>query len=222
MKSPVLLSFLAASLLFPMHASAALIIGSGFEEPALDSSSFTPGVNDSELGFAAVENNPQNSKLNEVVNTTFRSGSQSFFSGHDGGGTNGSNISTITFDAVDLSLYKDVSFSLYFNMATTQAYEASDTLSIDLVLTGTSNINVFSGSGSTLDNLMAQWNLASTSIPDAADSAQLVITTESFNFGGEGVYIDDVAFEGTMIPEPGVANLMLLSLLGITLRRRTR
>jgi hypothetical protein len=116
----------------------------------------------------------------------------------------------VTFDAVDLSAYEDVTFQALIG-ANDTGYEALDLIQIELLLTTDGNTELvealyFEGA-SGLESLGILGELTAAAgelgqflfdIDDEVDTAQAIVTFGSSS-GAENYLLDDVAFFGTLI-----------------------
>jgi hypothetical protein len=226
-KMITLLAVSALVLALAPTAQAEFIAGTGFEEPASGTSSFTPGVSDTEIGFSVPSGG--NFTVSTIAVIT---GSQSFRmktaplpKGYVLPGV------PVIFDTVDLSGFSGVDFSVDINVINS-GYEYMDggptgdggeayRVFLDLFDgTSTTTVTVFDSwvSIGDLDLVDEGPTLTYTyDIPDNTVSATASVFWAG-NSSSEGVDIDNLSFVGT--PEP--ATMSLLALGGLALLRRRR
>lgn len=152
------------------------------------------------LGFDAVwENTRQDAGLSDGDTVGVTAGTRevgSFTEGTQGykmQDTDGKFI--LTFAAVDLTQATAVTVSLdYFITGTT--WESDDVITIT-VKTDVGEMAILDTTGSDIDRLDIEdtFQTGSITLPDAATTAQLVVTLDS-NAASEALYIDNIRFEG--------------------------
>lgn len=189
---------------------------SDFNEPPLGSNSFIPSAAQLELGF--VTNSTPNGGLptasvqSEGTNRVF---------------THRSVNATTTFDAIDLSVWREATLSLDVAVASTM-YETGDFLRVSIT-DGVSYVNLLDYRGSTLldslDSLGLHGTLTSYSaeIPFDWATVSLVIESSSNASAGEERFtFDNVRFTAVAVPEPASATLVFVSFLMVALFSRVR
>jgi hypothetical protein len=136
-------------------------------------------------------------------------------------------ILRLTFDPVDLSGYETVTCSLdaYFRSTGWEwnATRGLDRLTIYLE-TNEGDVSLFNTAGSDIDgqNLEGKWsNGLSFQLPDTVTTATLVIEfCNDSEF--EQMYVDNIAFNGTSIPEPATMIILGAGFFGVCARRKRR
>jgi Tol biopolymer transport system component len=126
-----------------------------------------------------------------------------------------------TFDAVNLTNYDGVEFSIDVRNAAT-TWEAGDFFRVELH-NGSQNLVVAERSGTAaLDAIEGPWRNYRALVPDDWTSAQLVITSFSNSGVGDEIFdFDNVAFVGTyVIPEPSTLLLGVGAVVTFWLARR--
>lgn len=158
--------------------------------------------------------------------TPVASGSEHNYEFNDGDGSIG-----VEFESVDVTGYATVTLSLDYWINST-SYEGIDSLSVDLDDgIGSANAlfldeaaldaNVSADDGSA-NWLSLSYDVLASGLTDFTNISLTVTVTN--NSGTENIFIDNVNFEGTLIPEPTSFALAALSMLGLfgATRRRNR
>lgn len=202
-----------------------LPVGTVVALPNTDDDGDTVYLNDStsgDLGFSTVWINSQPSSYWEGISDGDYLGVTNYSSPVNGVVADGSFMYQIqdtdgtlrlTFDAVDISMYTDVSVSFDYFIDST-GYEDEDNLFAKIVVDG-NDTTILDITGDDLELVAEAWLNATQNI--SGNSAQLIIEGTATS-GSEQFFIDNVVFSGTLVPEP--ASALFLAIGGLFLARR--
>ncbi len=161
------------------------------------------------LGFSLSGNANSGNTMESAIAPNL--GSQSLAIDNPGSG----GLYEVIFDPIDVSLHQDVAVSFLWGVNGSEAFESSDTLSINLIRTdGTAEtLNLLDiTDGEELDGITYQ--RLTGLVPDAWGSFSLSIGFTPSGDASEDFFVDDVLITGTLIPEPGAAGLLFAAVLG--------
>lgn len=129
----------------------------------------------------------------------------------------------LVFDPVDVSGFEDLGLTLKYWIAD-DSYENNDRLVV-AVSDGTDTqilLNLDDDdleANTSADNGTANWLMLNEAITLTGNMLTLTIAVDN-NASGENIFIDDVAFKGTQIPEPASASLLAIGAIALLRRRR--
>lgn len=122
----------------------------------------------------------------------------------------------VSFDTVTAASFTDLTMDVYVQST---GWESDDSIRIFAIVDGGVEVDVLNTIGSDVNDLMIEGSWMNLSLDlSGYTEATLVVELES-NSGNEGVYLDNIVFNGT-IPTPG--SVALLAMGGLVGARRRR